>query len=63
MPQTPRQIVLEWTKPVEPPIPLQNAYSSGLPAVAPTGAPPGAAPVQSSGLPVFDARNGDVTRR
>jgi hypothetical protein len=62
MPQTPGQIVLEWTKPVEQPIPLNAAYSSGLPgdnpatATLPTGIPP-------SGLPVFDARGGDTIRR
>ena len=62
MPQSPGQIVLEWTKPVEQPIPLAGAYSSGLPggnpatATLPTGIP-------SSGLPVFDARGGGDTLR
>jgi len=62
MPQSPGQVVLEWTKPVEQPIPLTGAYSSGLrdsgPATAtlPTG-------VQSSGLPVVDARGGETIRR
>jgi hypothetical protein len=60
MPQTPGQIVLEWTKPIEPPIPLGGAYSSGLPDGAPATLPTG---TQSSGLPVFDARGGDTLRR
>jgi hypothetical protein len=60
MPQSPGQVVLEWTKPQEQPIPLNGAYSSGLPMAAEVTLPTG---TQANGLPMFDARGGDTIRR
>jgi hypothetical protein len=62
MPQSPGQVVLEWTKPVEPPIPLNAAYSSGLPGTNPA-TPTLPTGVQSSGPPMFDAHGGGTLRR